>query len=396
MLRRDTYLKPLLASAEDDLVKILTGARGCGKTTLLRQVEAELQAAGKPTLFINFDDRAARRFRSADDLIAAVEAALTRDKLYVFLDEVSRVPDWVAVCRSLRLRNLSLFVAESTLPILAAPDISTLSGRFITFRLRPFCFREAAALARQQGRPLSLADYLLYGGLPAVVSCQNKESRLQALRDAADRMINDMICRRNLRKTELFLRLTDVVLSSHAQVVSASALHRTLKADGFSPSLATVVKLMGFLEDAGLIESMPRFDSKVRRTLLYGRKVYAANAGLVTLSREGERPDLSRLIEGAVFHELRCRGWRMSSYHRGALAVDFLAERPDGRCFIQVASSVTEDADYAREFAPFDRLDNAVAKFLITNDLVDYSTSTVKHLRLQDFLEGAPLTGRVA
>lgn len=396
-LRRETCLKSLLATAEDDLVKILTGVRGCGKTTLLRQIETDLQAAGKRTLFIDFDDRAAaRRFRTGDDLLSAIEPALAGDKLYVFLDEVSRAPDWVAVCRTLRLRNLSLFVAESTLSILNAPDITELSGRFITFRVRPLSFREASALAHQQGRTLSLADYLLYGGLPAVVTRPDKESRRLALQEADDRILNDIVWRRGLRKPELFRRLADVVLSSHAQVVSASAVHRALKADGFSPSLATVVKLMGFLEDAGLIETVPRFDEKVHRTLLYGRKVYAADAGLVTLRREGDRPDFPRLLEGAVFHELRCRGCRTSVYRRGNLSVDFLADGPEGRSFIQTAWSIAENADFERELAPFRRLDNAVAKILITNDLIDCSTSTVKHLRLQDFLEGAPLIARPA
>ena len=121
MIIREHYLKKIRPFVESDLIKIITGIRRCGKSVIMGQLEAELRAAGKRTLKLNFEDRSVgRTIRNADELIAAVEAQLTEEKLYVFLDEIQTVKEWNIACRSLRLKNLSLFITGSNSKLLAS------------------------------------------------------------------------------------------------------------------------------------------------------------------------------------------------------------------------------------------------------------------------------------
>ena len=120
MIIREHYLKKIRPFVESDLIKIITGIHRCGKSVIMGQLEAELRAAGKRTLKLNFEDRSVGcTIRNADELIAAVEAQLTEEKLYVFLDEIQTVKEWNIACRSLRLKNLSLFITGSNSKLLS-------------------------------------------------------------------------------------------------------------------------------------------------------------------------------------------------------------------------------------------------------------------------------------
>ena len=130
MIIREHYLQKIRPFVESDLIKIITGIRRCGKSVIMGQLEAELKAVGKRTMKFNFEDRAIfRSIRNADQLSAAVESQLTEEKLYVFLDEIQMVEDWNIACRSLRLKNLSLFVTSSNSKLLSKEFTHELSGR---------------------------------------------------------------------------------------------------------------------------------------------------------------------------------------------------------------------------------------------------------------------------
>lgn len=137
MIIREHYLKKIRPFVESDLIKIITGIRRCGKSVIMGQLEAELRAAGKRTLKLNFEDRSVgRTIRNADELITAVEAQLTEEKLYVFLDEIQTVKEWNIACRSLRLKNLSLFITGSNSKLLSREFTNELSGRYVALSLR--------------------------------------------------------------------------------------------------------------------------------------------------------------------------------------------------------------------------------------------------------------------
>ncbi len=397
MIIREHYLQQIRPFVETDLIKIITGIRRCGKSVLMDQLREELHAAGKRTVKINFEDRpTTRNITTADQLIDAIEAQLSDDKLYVFLDEVQVIPEWNIACRSLRLKNLSLFITGSNSKLLSREFTKELSGRYVSFRVHPFVYRELSQYSKELNRSYPLSDYLIYGGFPRVVEF-DASARLQYLNDLDDTIvINDILNRYNIRKVELFRRLADFVLLSNSRIFSASSVQRFLKNEHIECSLTTVMKYLRYMEEAYIIAPIEQFSTKAKRALRYYRKIYNEDVAFNSIRQGNQRWDITHNLENIVFNELRYRGYELSVYTDNNLEIDFLATKNTEKYFIQVSYSITDESTYKREFALFNKLDNSVPKIIITNDVVNYSTDTVKHLRLQDFLEGAPLTVRHA
>ena len=149
MIIREHYLQEIRPFYDSNLIKILTGIRRCGKSVILEQILDELQASGKRCILLDFDQKPVRnRVPDADALISYVNDRLGKDKLYVFLDEVQNVKEWNEACRTIRLYNCSVFITGSNSKLLSKEFTKELSGRYVSFQIRPFVYREAAEYCR--------------------------------------------------------------------------------------------------------------------------------------------------------------------------------------------------------------------------------------------------------
>jgi len=385
---REHYLKQIRPFYESDLIKIITGIRRCGKSVILKQVLNELEAAGKKCLFLDFDQRPVRaNIPDADALISYVNAYLSKEKLYVFLDEVQNVEGWNEAARTLRLYNASLFITGSNSKLLSREFTKELSGRYVSFRIRPFVYREAKEYADQLGRRFELIDYLVWGGFPAALELQDEESMRRYLNDLNNTIIyNDLENRYNIRKKDVFERIADYTLVSNARIFSAKSISDYMKGRNISISVPTVIKYLGYLKEAYVIEGIPLYSPKAKAKLNYYYKLYDEDVSLNSIRISGSRYDLTHNLENIVLNELLYLGYEVSVYSNKGREIDFRAVRDGKQYLVQVAYSVAEDKAYDREFSAFAGIDNTVKKIIITNDDIDYSTSTVYHYKLRDFL----------
>ena len=388
MIIREHYLKQIRPFYESDLIKIITGIRRCGKSVILKQVLNELEAAGKKCLFLDFDQRPVRaNIPDADALISYVNAYLSKEKLYVFLDEVQNVEGWNEAARTLRLYNASLFITGSNSKLLSREFTKELSGRYVSFRIRPFVYREAKEYADQLGRRFELIDYLVWGGFPAALELQDEESMRRYLNDLNNTIIyNDLENRYNIRKKDVFERIADYTLVSNARIFSAKSISDYMKGQNISISVPTVIKYLGYLKEAYVIEGIPLYSPKAKAKLNYYYKLYDEDVSLNSIRISGSRYDLTHNLENTVLNELLYLGYEVSVYSNKGREIDFRAVRDGKQYLVQVAYSVAEDKAYDREFSAFAGIDNTVKKIIITNDDIDYSTSTVYHYKLRDFL----------
>ena len=388
MIIREHYLKQIRPFYESDLIKIITGIRRCGKFVILKQVLNELEAAGKKCLFLDFDQRPVRaNIPDADALISYVNAYLSKEKLYVFLDEVQNVEGWNEAARTLRLYNASLFITGSNSKLLSREFTKELSGRYVSFRIRPFVYREAKEYADQLGRRFELIDYLVWGGFPAALELQDEESMRRYLNDLNNTIIyNDLENRYNIRKKDVFERIADYTLVSNARIFSAKSISDYMKGQNISISVPTVIKYLGYLKEAYVIEGIPLYSPKAKAKLNYYYKLYDEDVSLNSIRISGSRYDLTHNLENIVLNELLYLGYEVSVYSNKGREIDFRAVRDGKQYLVQVAYSVAEDKAYDREFSAFAGIDNTVKKIIITNDDIDYSTSTVYHYKLRDFL----------
>lgn len=388
MIIREHYLKQIRPFYESDLIKIITGIRRCGKSVILKQVLNELEAAGKKCLFLDFDQRPVRaNIPDADALISYVNAYLSKEKLYVFLDEVQNVEGWNEAARTLRLYNASLFITGSNSKLLSREFTKELSGRYVSFRIRPFVYREAKEYADQLGRRFELIDYLVWGGFPAALELQDEESMRRYLNDLNNTIIyNDLENRYNIRKKDVFERIADYTLVSNARIFSAKSISDYMKGQNISISVPTVIKYLGYLKEAYVIEGIPLYSPKAKAKLNYYYKLYDEDVSLNSIQISGSRYDLTHNLENIVLNELLYLRYEVSVYSNKGREIDFRAVRDGKQYLVQVAYSVAEDKAYDREFSAFAGIDNTVKKIIITNDDIDYSTSTVYHYKLRDFL----------
>ena len=388
MIPREHYMAQIRPFYESDLIKIITGIRRCGKSVILSQVLNELEAAGKRCLFLDFDLRPVRaKIPNADALIAYVNDYLGEDKLYVFLDEVQNVEGWNEAARTLRLYNTSVFITGSNSKLLSREFTKELSGRYISFRIRPFVYREAKEYAEQLGRRFEISDYLVWGGFPAALEQQGNESVKRYLSDLNFTIIyNDLENRYNIRKKDVFERIVDYILVSNARIFSAKSITDYMKGQNISVSVPTVIKYLGYLKEAYVIQDIPLYSPKAKAKLNYYYKLYDEDVSLNSIRVSGNRYDLTHNLENIVLNELIYLGYEVTVFSNKGREIDFRVVR-DGKLYlVQVAYSVAEEKTYDREFSAFAGIDNTVKKIIITNDEIDYSTSTVYHYKLRDFL----------
>ncbi len=388
MIIREHYLSQIRPFVESDLIKIITGIRRCGKSVIMKQMMEELENAGKKCLFLDFDLRPVRtKIPDADALIAYVEEYLGDEKLYVFLDEVQNVAEWNEACRTLRLYHTSVFITGSNSKLLAKEFTRELSGRYVSFRIKPFVYREAKEYAAQMGKNYGVSDYLIWGGFPAALEQPDEETRKRHLNDLCDTIIyNDLENRYSIRKRDIFERVVDYVLVSNARVFSAKSISDYLKGQNVNVSVPTIIKYLGYLKEAYVIEDVPLYSPKTKAKLNYYCKIFDEDVSFNSIRREGNRFDLTHNLENIVLNELVFRGYEVSVYDNRGREIDFRAVKGSKIYLVQVAYSVAEEKAYEREFSAFAGIDNTVRKIIITNDMIDYSTSVVDHYRLEDFL----------
>lgn len=388
MIPREHYISQIRPFYDSDLIKVITGIRRCGKSVTMEQIMAELNAAGKRTLHLNFEKRSVSSAIEDDrQLLDYVLARLGNEKTYVFLDEVQVVKDWNLACTSLRLENISLFITGSNSKLLSREFTRELSGRYVSFCVRPFVYKELSAYSRELGHPRSVSDYLIYGGFPKTVEFEDWDAVLRYLNDLDETIVvNDIMNRYNIRKGEVFKKLVNYVLISNARIFSANSIQKYLRGQQMDCSVNTVMKYLGYLEEAYVIRRIPQFSTKAKRELNFYAKLYDEDVAFNTIRQPVGRYDITHNLENIVYNELVFMGYSVSVYNVAGREINFLAEKRGKRYLIQVAYSVVEESTWRREFAPFDVLDQSMKKIIITNDDIDFSTSTVQHIPLKDFL----------
>ena len=388
-ITRTHYINQIRPFFESDLIKVITGIRRCGKSVILSQIAEEYRSKGQAVLYINFESlEYSAAIPDATTLVSYVRERLSpTQKLYVFLDEVQLLDGWNIACRSLRLENLSLFISGSNSKLLSKEFTKELSGRYVSFCVRPFVYKEICAYASLLGKTYAISDYLLYGGFPKVIEFSDKASILQYLHDLNQTIIiNDIMNRYNIRKTELFKRLVNYVLISNARIFSANSVQHFLSSEKLSCSINTVMKYLSYLEEAYVIRKVPQFSSRSKRELAFFAKIYDEDVSFNTIRQHNGRFDLTHNLENIIYNELIYMGYEVAVFTKGEQEIDFLASKDGKEYLVQAAYSIAAESTYEREFSLFNSLDQSRKKMIITNDDVDYSTSTVEHIKLKNFL----------
>lgn len=395
MIFREHYLHKIRGFYSSDLIKTITGIKGSGKTVLLQQMMDEINKESDNLIYLNFEDKeTSQKIKNDLDLIEYVHEKRKAGKCYVFLDEVQTLENWNLACRSLILDNISLFITGSNSKLLSGEFTKELSGRYVSFRVKPFVYKELLEYAKALNKDVSILDYLIYGGFPKILELENKEEIRNYLNDLNDTIvINDIVRRYKIRKINLFERLVDFILVSNSRILSINSISNYLKNEEIDLSLNSIIKYVDYLKEAFVINHIPQFSTKAKRKLRYYEKIYDEDVSFNSIRVLDQRFDYTHNLENIVYNELLYMGYNLQVYKVDEYEIDFLAVKDFKKYLIQVAYSIVDQGTYEREMRPFALLDNSMKKIIITNDEADFSTSTVIHLKLKDFLRMDDLEG---
>ena len=383
------------------LVKVLTGIRRCGKSSILSLLETDLRKGGVPQERILSINMESLEFDDYSDY--RVMNRFVKEKLpsggYLLLHEVKAVEGWERLVSSLLAEgSVECIITGSNASLLSSELATLLTGRFMEIPIHPLSFAEFGAFASEakpdavhgSGDAL-LARYLRIGGFPAIHRLGADEeatrSYLMSLLDSI--LLRDVVQRHAVRDPEGLRRILAFALDNLGNLTAARRISSYFKSQRRTLSTDTVASYLGFLCDAFLLYRARRFDIKGKQQLEYSEKYYAGDVGLRHGLLGYRDHDVSGVVENAVFLELKRRGYAVSVGVVGDREVDFVAERGSERRYYRVCAALDGESTVEREFGSLERIDDHWPKVVIVlAETVMTGRSGIRVIRLKDFLNG--------
>lgn len=373
---------------DSDLIKIITGVRRCGKSVILETIMNEIKEKTDNIIYLNFEN--ANTFEMIQDgikLIDYVNENRKSGKCYIFLDEIQLLNRFYDGIKTLRLDNNSIFVTGSNSILLSNEILKYFSGREVSFAIRPFVYRELLEYANELGKDISINDYLVWGGFPKRLEFNSNEDMEKYLMEVENTIIiNDLIARYRIKKEHIFKKVAKYVFKNNSRIFSSKSIYDYIKNEKTDCSINTIMKFFNYLKEGFVIDAIDKYSSKAKRLLLYYEKVYLVDVCFNSLRVIDGRYDLEHNLENIVYNELIYMGYTLQTFDNNGKEIDFISFKDNKKYYIQVSYSILNGKTYNREMNAFSNLDNTVKKIIITNDDIDYSTSTVTHIKLKDFL----------
>lgn len=395
ILDRPRYTLPLKKQVDVPLIKVLTGVRRCGKTTIMnlladyiRQTRPQAQI-----LSLNFESILGQSIESSQQLLEHVlkQAPNPAERIYFFFDEIQQVQGWEKAINALRVDyNCDIYLTGSNSQMLSGDLATHLAGRYLAFHIQPFSFSEFVSLHQESGKSQQeLFDlYLSFGGFPMLKYFNfNREESLRYLSSVYDTaVLRDVVEHHQIRDLDIFNRILRYSVANIGRSFSATSLTKYLKSERRSVSVDTVVNYLNFCVDAFLLSRVPRQDLRGKEILKVQEKYYLADHGLREALGFSNSSDIELVLENIVYQELISRGYRVTIGRVGDLEVDFVAEKEGKTEYYQVSYLMSEENTRKREFSVLAEIKDNHPKFVLSLDRVDLSQKGIVHRNILDFL----------
>lgn len=395
MVIRERYLKQIRPFYDQDLIKVLIGIRRSGKSVILNQIIDELREKGiddKHIIYINFEDFDYDEYTDPKKLNDYVKGKIIDSKkYYLFFDEIQNVDKWEKVINSFRAtQNTSIFITGSNSDLLSSDLATHIAGRYVSFRITPFTFKEACELLNisdRQGQENEFSDYIKWGGLPQRFMQTDDESRKIYLKDVYDSIvIKDIIKRFNIKDIDLLNRIVTYILTTPSQTFSPENLKRYFESESRNVSLETLYNYLDYIIRANLISKAERYDIRGKRILTGKYKYYLTDLGFTNILSEGKREQIGAYLENIVYNELLARGYNVNIGNAENAEVDFVVTRFNEKIYIQVAYVLSDERVIDREFGVYKKIEDNFPKYVLTMDKFDLSRDGIIHKNVIDWL----------
>jgi predicted AAA+ superfamily ATPase len=403
-INRKQYINKLLSYKDKDLIKVITGLRRSGKSTLFDLYREQLYKLGigkRQVQFYNFELPENYLNKNWDDIYFEIKNKLQVDKTnYIFLDEVQNIPLFEKLVDGLfATENTDVYITGSNAFLLSSELATLLSGRYIEISILPFSFpeyliaRNIVTSDKYLNYEALFFDYINETSLPKGVEL--RESGFDKIYEYLEAIYTtiiekDITQRHRINDKRAFANLVKFVATNIGNALSPSNISKTLKQDGQSIHHLTIEKYLEYLTASFVFYKVNRFDIKGKKQLATQEKYYLVDAGLLNILVGKERvTDRGHILENVVFLELLRRGYKIWTGTSRNSEVDFVCKTPTGDIeYYQVAWQMTNEKTLDREFRSLEKINDNYPKYILTTDSFTLNHSGVNHLNVFNWLLG--------
>jgi uncharacterized protein len=398
LIARPDYLNQLISFKDKQLIKVVTGIRRCGKSTLFDLYTAYLnaqQVSDSQIIRLNLESPELYETDTALKLYNLVKGKLQPAQMnYIFLDEVQAVPEFQkAVDGLFMLRNCDVYITGSNAFLLSGELATLLSGRYVEIKMLPLSFREyMSSFADRTDLIIRYQRYIRYGSFPYILQLDSERNITAYLEGIYTSIIlKDIVARKKIADSGMLDSVIRFMFDNIGNPVSSTKIANTMTSAGRKISFHTVENYVEALTESFILYKAERCDVKGKQYLTTGAKYYLADIGLRYYLLGSKPADFGHILENIVYLELIRRGYKVFVGKVGDKEIDFVADTADGTEYYQVAYTVIDAAGggttLRRELAPLEAVRDNCAKYLLTMDFVPpVSHNGIRQLNVLDWL----------
>ena len=401
LFRRENYLSKIRAFYNDtEIIKVITGVRRCGKSSLMKTIVEELIEKGvkeENIIFVDLDSREYRKIKTEDQLDDILNEQSTATGLkYVFIDEVQNVKNFEEVVNAYRNDGeFSIFITGSNSYLLSGELATKLTGRYIEFEMFTLSFEEYLDMKKFYEKPVNanltieLNNYLLEGGFPLALQYEKLADKRTYVKSVISEIFEkDIKSRVKINNREAFVKVRDFIINNYGSTTSITSILEALEKDGLSVKRTTLNRYIKALVDAKIIYECKRFDMKSKKSLKGEKKYYLADTSFYFSTNTDNRINYGPALENIVYIYARSRDYEISIGRIGKLECDFILRSTDMEyAYVQVSYTINESKQTEdREYRPLEGIRDNYPKYVMTTDYLLQHRSGIHHVNLMDFI----------
>ena len=397
MINRELYMNKLLAYKDTEFIKVITGLRRCGKSSLLKLFMEKILEENKKAnvIYMNFESFEFDDIIDYKDMYNKIqEKVKKKEKNYILLDEVQRVDKWEKAVNALMVDfDSDIYITGSNAYLLSSELSTFLSGRYIEISVLPLSFKEFLDFSKIEEN-VSIEDkfseYMKFGGMPGVIPLKNDnnlyENVIKGIYNTV--FMKDVVERNKLVDASLLEKILKFLMSNIGSLISAKKIADFLTSQGMKVTHNTVLNYLEMLENAYIIYKVPRYDIKGKELLKTLEKYYIVDTGIRNIMLGFRNSDFGHVIENIVYFELLRRGYDVTIGKTDALEVDFIATNSNDKKYYQVTYAMLDENVRNRELNSLRNIKDNYEKTILTMDKLYNNTSEdgIKIKYLIDFL----------
>lgn len=391
MQERQSFLEKLKKLKDTQIIKVISGVRRCGKSTLLKQFQdylLENDVEKSQIIDINFEDLLNEPLHNYKKLYSHTTSLLIKDKMnYIFLDEIQLVENFQKVVDSLFIqKNVDLYITGSNAYLLSGELATLLSGRYIEIKMLPFSFAEYFSFVGGNKKE-AWNSFFKYGGFPYASTLHDDQIRNDYLSSIYNTvLLKDIASRKKIGDIALLQDVVKFLFDNIGNIVSPKKIADSLTSVGRKTTSITVDNYINALMESFILYKASRYDVKGKEHLKSLEKYYLVDVGLRRLLIGDRNTDIGHILENIIYIELIRRGYNVYIGKIGSLEIDFTAEKSGEISYYQVAATVLDESTYAREIAPLKKVHDNFPKYILSLDEFITSEDGIKQLNVIDWL----------